>query len=56
VFRGREQVAGPDFLGKFPLWFDEIHQFYPTSEEATEMGITDYPDVQTYWTNDRVSS
>ncbi|CAL5972352.1 Sulfatase [Hexamita inflata] len=56
VYRGKKQMTGPDFLEKFPLWFDEIHQFYPTKEEADKMGIEEYPEVQTYWTNDRLSS
>ncbi|CAL5972310.1 Sulfatase [Hexamita inflata] len=56
VFRGRKQMLGPEFLEQFPLWFDDIHQFYPSKEEADMMGIEDYPDYQNYWTNDRVSS
>ncbi|CAL5972286.1 Sulfatase [Hexamita inflata] len=56
VFRGKEQVYGPDFLKQYPTLFDEVHQFYPSKEEADMMGIEDYPDYQNYWTNDRVSS
>ncbi|CAL6023545.1 Sulfatase [Hexamita inflata] len=56
VYRGRKQMMGPSFLEKFPLWFDEIHQFYPTKEEADRMHIEEYPEFQNYWTNDRLSS
>ena len=56
IFRGKAQLQGPPHLKQFPLWFDEIHQFYPTEAEAATMGIEEYPKVQTYWTNDRLSS
>jgi hypothetical protein len=56
VYRGREQILGPNHLSKFPKWFDEVHQFYPTAEEANTMGIEEYPKKQNYWTNDRLSS
>jgi hypothetical protein len=25
IYRGRNQVLGPDHLSKFPKWFDEVH-------------------------------
>ncbi|CAL6032920.1 Sulfatase [Hexamita inflata] len=57
VYRGGKLNEDmPQHLADFPLWFDEIHQFYPTREEAEQMGIPDYPEKQTYWTNDRMSS
>lgn len=34
VFRGRQQTGGAKHLSKFPKWFDEMHNFYPTPEEA----------------------
>lgn len=36
-------VNSPEYAKDFPEWFDEIHNFYPTKEEADKMGIKDYP-------------
>lgn len=43
IYRGKKQLRGPEYVGKFPMWFDEIHNFYPTKEEADMMGIEEYP-------------
>ncbi|CAL6005517.1 Sulfatase [Hexamita inflata] len=56
AFRGKQRQSGPEFIEKFPTWFDEIHQFYPTKEEAETMGILEYPEKQRSWTADRISS
>lgn len=39
-------IDAPEFAKNLPEWFDEIHNFYPTYEEAQMMGIKDYPKKQ----------
>ncbi|CAL6005542.1 Sulfatase [Hexamita inflata] len=56
AFRGRKRETGPEFIEKFPAWFDEIHQFFPTKEEAETMGILEYLETQKGWTSDRLTS
>ncbi|CAL6034537.1 Sulfatase [Hexamita inflata] len=55
LLRGRPlKKKDPERLSEFPLWFDDVYQYFPTDQQAVQLNV-DASKFKT-WTPDRITS
>ncbi|CAL5983715.1 Sulfatase [Hexamita inflata] len=54
VFRGKEVVRNNPDLKEFPLWFDDVVQYFPNEAQAAELGVE--KSLYQTWIPDRITS
>ena len=54
MFRGNKLEHGPKRLKNLPRWFDDVHYYFPTDEQAKQLNITNIP-LPTNWVCDRIT-